>query len=56
MAMAPEMLEACGLAIRTINDTIRHENLKPGNEEALADVAKILYRYVEGWRREKGAA
>jgi len=53
MAKAPELLEAASLAIRTINDTIRHENLKPGNEEALANAAKGLYRLIAGWQPAK---
>jgi len=53
MAKAPELLEAASLAIRTINDTLRHETLKPGNQEALADAAKKLNRLITGWQPAK---
>ena len=56
MAAAPELLAACDLALRTINDTIRHENLKPGNLEALEDIAAKLRSLVIGWRPLKTGA
>jgi hypothetical protein len=42
MAKAPELLDAAGLALRTINDTLRHENLSAGGYEALEMAANEL--------------
>lgn len=53
MAAAPELLAACDITLRTINDTIRHENLKPGNKEALEGIADKLKALVIGWRPYK---
>jgi len=46
MAKAPELREAAALALRTIGDTLRHEELKPGNREALQAMEKVLRKAI----------
>jgi hypothetical protein len=42
MTRAPEILAAASLALRTINDTLRHEELTAGGREALEMAANDL--------------
>ena len=54
MARAPEILEAAGLALRTINDTLRHENLSAGGYEALAAAAGDLQKILRLFELSEG--